>query len=84
MIQVCRERRKLGAQVDVQTPDQTALHPLTPSHEKSSKMRGERWRWRGEESALEVLKLDFSRERERKKYKKKQREEFWGERKQKS
>lgn len=27
------ERRKPGAHVDVQTPNQTALHPLTPSQE---------------------------------------------------
>ena len=50
-------RKKPGARVDVQTPNQAALHPLTPSREESGKMRGERWR--GEESALEVLKLDF-------------------------
>lgn len=52
-----REKKKPGVRVDVQTPNQTALHPLTPSREESGKMRGERWR--GEESALEVLKLDF-------------------------
>lgn len=32
-VQICGGRRKPGAQVDVQTPNQTALHPLTPSQE---------------------------------------------------
>lgn len=54
MIQVCG--RKPCAQVDVQTPDQTALHPLTPSQEKKNKKRRN---VKGEESALEVLKLFF-------------------------
>lgn len=51
------EEKKPSHQIDVQTVNLTALHPLTPGEDGSGSRRVEKVQWK--ESALEVLKLDF-------------------------
>lgn len=51
------KKKKLSDQVDAQTANQTALHPLTPGEDGSGSTKVEKVQWK--EWALEVLKLGF-------------------------
>lgn len=51
------KKKKPSDQVDAQTANQTALHPLTPGEDGSGSTKVEKVQWK--EWALEVLKLGF-------------------------
>lgn len=51
------KKKKPSDQVDAQTANQTALHPLTPGEDGNGSTKVEKVQWK--EWALEVLKLFF-------------------------